>query len=343
MALHYVDPAAGGDNDGSSWINAWTNIQSAFDDCVAGDICYCRGTQTFADATQIDIDTNSGTNAEGHIKFIGCNASGNVDGTRFVLDVNSKDCHGLVLANGVDMVWLENIEVKNCGGTVKDGFTKTDTGSSQGCVFINCSSHNNSRYGFGGAGYISQDFYIRCTAYLNSAGFSSAGTRLIFCSSHDNTGIGISFSSGLIYGCIVYGNGDDGIYSNLSNVILNTVIDSNTDNGIELVSGTSLFPALILGCRITNHSGAGDIGLNAASENLITGWCYFEDNDGDNIQNATLHTQIQVNGSNTNMEDLANTNEGYVSKTDGSEDYTTAYTDAGDPDLRRTAITIPVV
>lgn len=122
---------------------------------------------------------------------------------------------------------------------------------------------------------------------------------------------------------------------------MNCVIDGNADDGIAITSRTDLQFALILACRITNHSGAGDIGLNANSEPCITGWCYFEDNDGDNVQNATLHQFIPAEGGSTtsNIEDQANTDAGYVDS--ANHDFSTRYVDAGDPDLRRTAITVP--
>ena len=96
MATKYVDPAAGGSNNGSDWTNAWTDIQSAFDTCVAGDIVYCRGTQTLS--VTIDVDTNSGDDTSGFIKFIGCNASGVVDGTYFTINGNAGAYHGLTFA-----------------------------------------------------------------------------------------------------------------------------------------------------------------------------------------------------------------------------------------------------
>jgi hypothetical protein len=60
------------------------------------------------------------------------------------------------------------------------------------------------------------------------------------------------------------------------------------------------------------------------------------------IQNATLHYNIPLEGgsSPSNLEDLANTNEGYAQAVE-NHDFAMGYTDSGDPDLRRTAITVP--
>lgn len=346
MTTYYVDPAAAGANDGTSWTDAWTTIQTAFDTAVAGDVVYCRGTQTFGSATPLDIDTNSGTNAAGHIKFIGCNASGNRDGSRFVVDANSQACGGIHI-NGSSLVWLENIEVKNCGGSSKDGFY-ADTGQGLGCVFINCSSHNNSGAGFN-LRWLGPLLMIRCTSHINAgAGFSFyfAGVKCLFCVAHDNTTDGFvadnpTIPTAKVYlGCLSYDNGDDGIGGfGPDDLSFNCAFDGNADDGVELIANTALSGALVAATRITNHSGAGDIGLNANSKPCLTLACYFEDNDGDNIQNATLHSNISIDGTtaSSNVEDQADTNEGYTDKTDGAQDFNLR----SDASLRRTAITIP--
>ena len=92
----------------------------------------------------------------------------------------------------------------------------------------------------------------------------------------------------------------------------------------------------VIGCRITNHSGAGDIGINAASQILLHGWNYFQDNDGDNIQNDTVSEEITYNGAGTDVEDQADTDSGYIDR-DNPEDYNLR----DDATLRRTAISIP--
>jgi hypothetical protein len=348
MTTRYVDPAAGGDNDGSSWINAWTSIQSAFDTAVAGETVYCRGTQTVA--AQIDVDTQTGGNATGFIKFVGCNASGNVDGTRFTIQGDGANACDLIYKTGaMHMIWLENIRLTAAFGT-KSGISSDTTGG-VGWVFVNVSFDNNTSNGFTNGRYIIAASFFRCTFYSNgAAGYSGTSNPSDFflCSFHDNTGTGLSSGSGLgtVYGCVLHGNGDDGYAGapgSFPTSFINCVIDGNTDDGIFISSNSSNIATVIIGSRITNHSGAGDIGLNCASEPVITAYCYFEDNDGDNIQNATVHQFIPAVGTETtsNVEDQADTTEGYVSTTGGSEDFSTNYVDGTDPSLRRTAITIP--
>jgi parallel beta-helix repeat protein len=171
---------------------------------------------------------------------------------------------------------------------------------------------------------------------------SSVSNLICFSSFRDNTGDGAAISS-IFLGCVIHGNGDDGIdtRSGSSARLINCVIDNNTDDGIYWVAGTNAYAPIVLGSRITNHSGSGDVGINANSDPLITGWCYFENNDGDNIQNGTIAQFIPAEGGSTtsNLEDLSNTDYGYVDS--ANHDFSTRYVDSGDPDLRRTAITVP--
>ena len=337
---YYVDPAAAGTNDGSSWTNAWTSLQTAADTAVAGEVVYCRGTQVLSVA--IDFDTNAGTNAGGYIQFIGCNASGNRDGTRFVVDCNNAGIHGIVLTTTADMVWFENIEVHSTGGTSKNGFFLSSS-SSTGCVFVNCSARDCSGIGVSlvnaGVGCVCS----RCVSHNNTGhGFQygTSNSSFLFCCAHDNGLDGFSQAVGATIGCLSYDNTDDG-FGTLAygSVVYNCVSDNNGDDGVELFAGTTLYNPILIGTRITNHSGSGDVGLNANSKPCITMCCYFEDNDGDNIQNGSLHYNMSIDGTanSSNVEDQANTTEGYTSLTEGSENYNLA----SGASLFSQAITIP--
>ena len=327
----YVDPAAAGANNGSSWLNAWTSIQSAFDTAVAGEIVYCRGTQTIG--ATLDVDTNSGGNATGYIKFIGCNAAGNQDGTRFKIDANGGAYNGLSGTAAASMVWLENIEIYGTAAGAYYGFYQTGGG---GWVLVNCCARN-----CGGNGFYTGGRYLRCVAYSNGT-YGYRNGEFYFCSAHDNTGTGFySSSAATTIGCLSYDNGDDGFGGELiGSRMLNCVAEGNTDDGISIAAGTLASSVLLIGLRITNHSGAGDIGLNCNSEPVLTLGCYFEDNDGANTQNDSLHYNISIDGTtaSSNVEDQANINEGYTSLADGSEDFNLR----SDASLRRTAITIPL-
>jgi hypothetical protein len=290
--------------------------------------------------TGIDFDTNAGTNAAGWIKYIGCadDASYTVNGSRAIINGNSAAAHPLNWTGTADMTWMENIEAKNTAAGTYHGFFAA-SGDSHGCVFINCCANGCGSAGFK-ADNFQQDVFWRCVSYSNGGyGFTDAN-RCYFCTSRDNTASGFIYGS-IYYGCLAHGNSDDGFGLASTSFYLNCVSDGNSDDGFYVEASTSLWAIHIIGCRSTNHSGAGDIGINANSEPLITAYCYLEDNDGDNIQNAAVHVNIPLEGgsASSNLEDLANTNEGYVDRT--NHDFSTHYVDSGDPDLRRTAITLP--
>jgi len=235
MTTYYVDPAAGGANNGTSWTNAWTTIQTAFDTAVAGDIVYCRGTETLA--AKIDVDTNTGAYNTGMIKFIGCNASGTVDGTRYVLDANGGSFH-VVQSTTPAMIWLENIEAKNTAAGKYHGFNLGSSAACSGWVFINCCANNCGENGFFGD-WLRYSHFVRCVAYSNtSSGFAmnDNANKFLFCCARDNTGIGFYVAGAYIcdfIGCVAHGNGDDGFYAYIGS-IFNCVCDGNTDDGILL-------------------------------------------------------------------------------------------------------------
>jgi hypothetical protein len=243
MTTRYVDPAASGSNDGTNWTNAWTSIQSAFDTAVAGDIVYCRGTETRS--ATIDVDTQTGDTTNGFIKFIGCNASGNVDGTRFVIQGDgANSCALLTKAGAQNLIWLENVEVKSA--VTNYGVTTGNT-YGYGWVFINCSFNNNASTAFYNGRYFNGAVFFRCTFYSNGGrGFDqqTVGQALfLFCSFHDNTGYGLYSTCPAVdlIGCVFHGNGDHGLFiSSVSSPsrFFNCVFDGDGNDGLYVDSAT---------------------------------------------------------------------------------------------------------
>ncbi|NIV11968.1 MAG: hypothetical protein GWN62_12055, partial [Aliifodinibius sp.] len=126
-----------------------------------GDIVYCRGTETLA--APIDFDTNSGNLNPGYIKFIGCNGSGTVDGTFFVLDGNSAAANcirGVTTAQ--TYLWFENMEFKNATGNGVESIAGCDYWG-----FVNCIAHNNGAHGFD-CDYLDYCIFFGCRAYSNT-------------------------------------------------------------------------------------------------------------------------------------------------------------------------------
>jgi hypothetical protein len=278
MTIRYVDPAATGDNNGTSWTHAWPSLQTAADTAVAGYIVYCRGNQPLS--ATIVYDTQEGSNASGFIKFIGCNSGGTVDGTKFVLDGDSTATNCILLA-AKNYIWWENFEFKNATGAGWDATSAYFTNS----VFINCISHNN-----GGDGWdmyysdVGKIIFLRCYAYSNGGDGFGQGYRgllvFILCISKNNTSGGFDTTVShadlvsIFYGCVAHNNGLDGIKGNHI-IAFNSIADENDDDGINIAVGIGI----LIGNRITdNGKDTSGYGLNAVTRTLY-GWNFLLDND----------------------------------------------------------------
>lgn len=341
MATYYADFDLGtGDNDGTSWANAWKTMADAIAGNngtapAAGDTVYCRGTDTLSATC---TNALNGDETTGLIKWIGVNSSGNNDGTRTIIEGGATANYAILTLNGNYNLY------ENFGFTGSDNNDGVE-GSGDYNVFINCASYNNNLYGFYLNG-ITYTWFFRCVAYSNGNGFYSASiNRFIFCTARDNTTDGFNLTGGggiVCIGCLSFDNNGDGI-NNLTQGTLafNCVANGNGNDGIMIRSVATGLSSCVIGCRITNQSGdAADIGLNANTEICLYGWNYIF-NNGDNVADDTLAYAITHNGTATNTiatEGAAAANiDGYTSITDPNQDFNLA----SDATLRRTAITIP--
>lgn len=352
MATRYADFDLGtGDNDGTSWANAWQTMADAVAGTnssvpAAGERVYCRGTDSMGAAGgSADTVTSAlnGDTTSGFILWIGVNGDGNNDGTRTVMDADAladnKDC---LIING-DYNVYENFEFKNADGASGDGIS----GVGDKLVFINCSFNNNVGQGSALAATSGECAFIICTAYSNGTDGFNVGPyqRYFFCSSYDNTGSGWNCSAGsytCLIGCLSFDNGDDGYEdSNSCAVFYNCVADDNTDDGFNI--GLIDRMCMVIGCRATNHAGAGDIGIGFTYPGVY-GWNHM-DNNADNLSEGLAYA-ITNNGAATNSSvnegggGGGDTYAGYTNDTDNdpiAEDFNLR----SDATLRRTAITIP--
>lgn len=357
MADFYVDPSASGANDGGgdgashdptdsdNWTDAWVDLQSAIDNggLAAGDIIYCRGTQTLASATPIDVDGNVGSLAGGFIRFIGCNPStGAIDGTRFVIDADNSSVNGLAIAasGGGAFHLFENVEVLQATG---DGVGYGNVFGNP-IVWINCKSHSNSGHGWENY-YKNNDFgitqlFFKCLAQDNGGnGFNNSYSpeEYFFCVAKDNGDKGFESAAAgrsLYYGSQSISNDGNGfgmLSVEAGYTAINCTADGNNDDGF-MSSLIAQSPSIIIGSRITDNGfdGTGH-GINTSGAHTLYGWCAFDGNDSGDLT-----------GDNIAIPDGADrdTNEhtitvGYEDKGGGDYNLTDSAT------LRRVAITMP--
>ena len=330
MATYYVDPAASGLNNGTSWANAWTGMQLAIDGTngtqpAAGDTIYMRGTETLT--ASIDMDGADGSATAGHINWIGVNASGVDDGTRYVIDANNAATHCLDFSNyNTDYQRLCNIELKNATSHGIDfaGYSGTD-----GLLCANLYVHNNGGGGvntYHNSTYYSSFYHCR---FENNSSHGVEGEGLfVFCSFIGNGGHGYSANYSpretTFLSCVFHGNTLAGIgqrgrtsttFRYITRLIVGCVIDGNSDDGIEMVAAQGVN---VIGNRITGNGGYGV--LSDATVNLYDqfrlAYNYMPDTGQDRANTGGKYTGnpilIHTNGSDTNQLSGTDTDAGYT-------------------------------
>lgn len=320
MAEYYVDPAATGANDGSSWTDAWTDLQSAADNvATGGDKVYCRNTQTLS--ASIDFDTNSGT-VISPIEFIGVNASGVEDGTTFVLDGNSVVADGLVPA-GVNYIYIRNFEIVNCTGSGIDPLSNTI-----GWNFKNVKCNNNGADGVESGNLMDDCNYIHCQFNNNTSDgiyLPSIYSDIVYCEFIGNGGLPINQTANavMVFASIIHDNGNYIYMSGAGQRIIHSVVDGSGGYGVRLAN----YNETPIGNRITNNpSGGLWFSINNA-RSLLEDLNHFYNNGTDIITNNAF---LLKNG---------NSNEG--ASDDGYEDITSDdFNLAEDAELRRTGIKV---
>lgn len=286
MATYYVDPAAGGANDGSDWTNAWVDVQTAFDTAVAGDIVYCRGTQDISTTAIVDVDVAGGDTVTGHIHFIGCDAGGTARAGQFTIDANGGG--GAQKANCLNVADFDRLMIENFSftGASGDGVI-VSAGNPEYWVWRQCAFYSNGGDGFDGANKPRFGLFIRCVAYSNVDGFANTGTtmRFVFCTSRNNSSEGWNYNSGVTYiGCLCFENTTDNLSLYSQNMVFGCVFDGCT-NGSGVLFAAARYGNVIIGCRGTNN---GDHGIEqgaAVGESNIEDWNLFHNNTNGDLQN----------------------------------------------------------
>jgi hypothetical protein len=309
-ATWYCDAdLATGNDDGTSWANAWRTFQQALDNVTVDEVCYCRGTDTLA--ANCDMDTNSGNHGVGYITFIGCAANGDVDGTRFVID--GVTSYVPINAGAVDYVKFQNFELKN---SVSSGFVGIN-----GCdrhIWVNCISHSNAAHGWDMTG-CDDTFFWFCQSYSNtSSGWANWVTHCgwYFSTAYANGAHGWDSTTGPVayYGCISHDNGGAAgergfALSAVFGHAINCIADGE-NVGMEMFNDRGT----IIGNRITNNT----TGFDWNNQLATLGWNYFHGNTADHLDPTDWQEEHKYAGYIT-LRDEVNTNK---SGTDDDDGYT---------------------
>lgn len=312
MANYYVDPAATGAANGTSWTDAWTTLDSGLSTAAAGDVVYLRGTQTVG-VGQAQVVDNSGSLAAGYVKFIGCNAAGEVDGTRYVMNVALTQTQCIYTSTARTFIWLENIEI-NSGVYAVD-----PNGNCDHWVFNNCYFHDQTTYSLRNAGNLRYFQAFRCTFASITRGVDGginplfAGCKFLSCGTGCYQIVAGRFNNCLVLNCTTAGLRLSEL-SNLENCILH-------GNGIGLDFYAGSVPSRVLGCRFTaNTTGI----VNAG--NLTLANSYLQNTT--DITNTGLLTYLNIDGSIAHVVTSgADTDYGYVNSAGG--DFNLASTATG--------------
>lgn len=276
-ADYFVRPINGSDAAaGTSFAAAFKTLQKALDTAVAGKkIGVCAEADEVLTAA-VDDDTNVGT-ASAQIDIISLNASGERDGTRYVLDGNSAVVNCLVLnGNGTRYKNYIGLEFKNATGA---GVTTAVAVASTGVNFFGCHSHNNGGIGFDSGVANTYIVYNSCSAYLNGGhGFGCTATSvgpMTKCTSFLNAGSGFYFgvNAQTFICCLSFkntGNGIEGLSGRC--VLYACVIDGNAVG----IKGTTT-PLVALFCRITNNT---SFAIQVSSGGPRENFNYYYNNNG---------------------------------------------------------------
>jgi parallel beta-helix repeat protein len=284
MTDYYLDPAATGAADGTSWADAFTSLYAATAAIVAGNTLYCRGEETVNSGAVLYLSATG--NTQQLIRIIGCNASGVVDGTRYKLTFGTAT-QAMTIAGG-GWGYYANLEISgnftSAGISVNtnsrhnvfyniliDGPNSTCLSSGDQSRFYYCICRNSNGNAF------QSDYdcvYVGCAAYDCDGGFSASGTTtFINCIAHNN-GIGVDYNDfgfRLAQDCVLVNCVSDGHYAGI-------YIPSYSNN--------------IIGCRITNNTyGIYDIAAGDGTHFLNN---YFHGNTNDYLALSQANVKMPL-------------------------------------------------
>lgn len=256
MTIYYLDPSIGNNaNAGTDSGSPWATLQYAVNTIVAGDICYCRGTETLTGA--VSVATGSGL-VSATKQFIGVGSSWTEDGSRYVVNANNLRTNCLTFATQ-DYYTFSNFDLTSATSHCIDGSSYTDPIA---ITFYNCIIRNSGGNGIRGTqSRLTRANFIKCLIHGNVGhGAEHVDCNFLFCRISNNGAVGIyktgNFRNAIVMGCIIVGNAQEGYLQDGFgvdySVLISNVIDNNGRSGVGLNAGQ----ALLFGNRITRNGGS---------------------------------------------------------------------------------------
>lgn len=323
-----------GDVDSSD--GPWASPQFAFDTATAGDTVVICADGAHSPTATVDVDTNSGASGS-PISFVGAAANGAEDGTWATISGASLSSTDTLIAFDGVQGYIAFRRLRFTGGP---GIGLDIAYGSNGIDFDEVRFDNFADTGvylYGGQCNFTDFEYDNNGVPFggNSAG-TNRGSQCSFVngSIHDNTGDG-AYMHGtdiLFFGCRIYDNGGMGIKwqrQTYLNKVLNCTIFGNTGDGIGLGSSFSGDPQpfTFLNNVISDNGGYGVNMPSAMLADPLIDYNLFNANTSGHRNN------FPEDWSGDSPAD--DTDPGFVSETDGAEDFTpdtgSALIDAGLP------------
>ncbi len=227
--IYFVNPDASGDNDGSSWANAFMALQDALDTAIADDIIWVAEGTYYPDIG--DGYTDDARDSSFKIPD-GVAVYGGFNGTETSIDERNWQSNTTILSGDIDgfpgdstgnsnnVVHFDNVSDQ----TILDGFTITKGNADMASYEYGGGIYND------GSGTGSDPVIKNCIITENTAKYSGGAIY--------NKGSGSCYAS--IYNCRITnnyaGNSGGGIYNHADGGVCNPdiqfcTINSNTNNG----------------------------------------------------------------------------------------------------------------
>jgi len=291
--LYVMIGLATGDDDGTSWPNAYQDVagfQAALDAATAGDTVHVCSVDD-ADVTLaagLDCDTNAG-DAGSLIQVIGYAYNGGSpvnDGTKVTIDGNSTAAN---CTKHTKYHWSwQNFAFANA---TSDNVSAL---SAQYNYWLNCDSYNSGRHGWAiGLSYFSTLAYCRAWGNAVQGIDQCYSTIIIGCTTWNNAAGVKLMSSAVAVGCVAYNNADHGIrHDSALGLLINCVSDCNRGSG----TFTSRSGTIALS-RFTNNAVYG----HALSTATLLDLFNLTFGNGSGAENGSTVYQ-QLKGSNTRIE-----------------------------------------